>query len=316
MTKKMIISIYVIAALCLALSALCAVLMIRTPSREEIRFTVNDTLPDGKGQKARIILLGGQSNASGCSRDDYLNKRVSAEQYAEYDAGYDTVYINYFASGTNASEGFVRCGARQGEAGGFFGPELGLAQTLHAAYPDETLFIIKYAWGGTNLYEQWLSPSSWGPTGELYEQFVAYVNSSIEYLEHKNYEVEIEAMCWMQGESDSFDRKNATDYRRNLENLIGDIRNEFHSYSSADGIAFVDAYIADNPVYWVYCEEVNESKRAVADSSPMNALVDTLSAGLTCAEEPEDAPDMAHYDSLSEITLGNLFGEEALKFFD
>ena len=47
---------------------------------------IKDTLPDGGGKKATVILLGGQSNASGCSRDEYLKKNVTPEQYAEYEA--------------------------------------------------------------------------------------------------------------------------------------------------------------------------------------------------------------------------------------
>ena len=42
---------------------------------DDIEFTVGDTLADGQGKKARVILLGGQSNASGCSSDDYLQKK-------------------------------------------------------------------------------------------------------------------------------------------------------------------------------------------------------------------------------------------------
>ena len=61
---------------------------------------------------------------------------------------------------------------------------------------------------------------------------------------------------------------------------------------------------------------VNQSKKAVADASPMNVVIDTVSHGLTCSSEPEDTPDHAHYDSLSELKLGNLFAEEAIKFFD
>ena len=121
---------------------------------------LKDTLPDGLGREAVVIFLAGQSNAAGCSKDEYLKKNVSAEQYAEYENGYDNVYINYFVSGTNQSDGFVKCAARQGEFGEFFGPELGLAEKLNEMYPDKTFFIIKYAWGGTNLYEQWLSPST------------------------------------------------------------------------------------------------------------------------------------------------------------
>jgi hypothetical protein len=48
----------------------------------------------------------------------------------------------------------------------------------------------------------------------------------------------------------------------------------------------------------------------------MNALVDTIALGLTCSEEPEGEPDLAHYDALSEIKLGHHFMIEASKFFD
>jgi hypothetical protein len=45
-------------------------------------------------------------------------------------------------------------------------------------------------------------------------------------------------------------------------------------------------------------------------------LVDTISAGLICTEEPEGAPDIPHYDSMSEIKLGHLFAEQISAFLD
>jgi hypothetical protein len=279
----------------------------------KIQFAINDTLSDGAGQKATVILLGGQSNASGCSSDQYLQQNVSEEKYSEYQNGYDNVYINYL-SGMNMSQGFVKCGTRQGEMEGCFGPELGLAEKLHETYPDELFFIIKCAWGGTNLYEQWLSPSSIGKTGELYKKFVAFVETSLEYLVSKNYDIQIVGMCWMQGESDSFSTKTATKYSTNLSNFVKDIRKKFSQYAAADGIAFVDAYIAANPAYWVYYESVNQGKKEFAQSSPMNVVVDTIAQGLSCSREPTETPDLAHYDSLSEIKLGHLFAEQLINF--
>lgn len=278
-------------------------------------FTLNDTLPDGGGKTATVIILGGQSNAAGCSHDEYLQKNISAEKYAEYKNGYDNVYINNYSDG-RLTNGFVKCSVLQGGPDGCFGPELGLADKLHEMYPDRTFYIIKCAWGGTNLFEQWLSPSSEGKTGRLYTEFVTYVQTSIRYLESKNYNVQIEAMCWMQGESDSFSVENGVNYEKHLTNFIHDIRKRFGLYLSEDGMAFVDAYIADNPMYWVYCDYVNESKKNVAASSPMNVVVDTIAHGLSCSEEPYGAVDMAHYDSLSEIKLGHLFAEEVAKFLD
>ena len=241
-------------------------------------------------------------------------KNVSAEKYAEYESGYDNVYINYFASGTNQSNGFVKCSVRQGEFGTCFGPELGLAERLHYRFTDELFFIIKYAWGGTNLFEQWLSPSSEGDTGELYRHFVAYVNASVDYLVSKHYDVEIVGTCWMQGESDSFSVENGNNYKTHLSNFIKDTRKEFSSRAAADGIAFVDATIADNPMFWVYCDLVNEGKVAVAEESHLNVLIDTNAEGLICTEEPQPTPDIPHYDSLSEIKLGWLFADNLAQF--
>lgn len=278
----------------------------------ELDFVINDTLPDGEGKSATVIFLGGQSNASGCSRDDYLKMSVSEEKYAEYEQGYDNVYINYFATGTNISEGFVRCARAQGEAGGYFGPELGMAERLNELYPDESFFIIKYAWGGSNLYEQWRSPSDIGRVGELYRAFTEFAHVSIDYLVSKNYDVKIVGMCWMQGESDSFGPDVANAYGNNLKCLIRDVRKEFSDYAGKDGIAFIDAYISDSP-YWTYYSTVNEKKQEVADSSSINFVIDTISHGLTYQNEPLDTPDLAHYDAISQIKLGQLFIDELAK---
>jgi hypothetical protein len=315
MTKRNKIIISSISAVCALLIGLGCFFGIRYYLENKITFTVKDTLPDGNGKKATVILLGGQSNASGCSLDEYLQKNVSAEKYDEYKNGYDNIYINYL-SGANMSQEFVKCATLQGEPKGAFGPELGLAEKLHEMYPDRTFFIIKCAWGGTNLFEQWLSPSSEGKTGELYKKFVAYVETSMKYLISKNYDVKIEGMCWMQGESDCFSVEASEGYGEHLKNFIDDIRKKFSRYAADDGIAFVDAYIANNPVYWVYYEAVNRGKTEVASLSPLNALVDTISAGLDCSKEPEGAPDIPHYDSLSEIKLGNLFAEQIAKYLD
>ena len=315
MKKQTKIILIIAAAVVLAVLVGIAVFSVVKHYQAISQTGLHDTLPYGFGKKATVILLAGQSNAAGCSRDEYLKQNVSEEQYAEYEAGYDNVYINYFASATNESHGFVKCEAGQGEWGGFFGPELGLAEKLNELYPDQTFFIIKYAWGGTNLYEQWLSPSSDGETGPLYNSFVEYVNASLDYLTLKNYDVKVEAMCWMQGESDSLEEDVALAYEENLSRFVSDIREEFADYASDDGIAFVDAYIAAT-IFWKHYIQLNQSKQAVADSSPMNAVIDTIAHGLSVIGEPWDEPDIAHYDSLSEIKLGHLFAEECSKFFD
>ena len=297
-------------AVCIAAAVLGIVGAVWYHLAARITFTFSDTLPDGGGKQATVILLGGQSNASGCSLDAYLQRNVSAQQYAAYQNGYDNIYIN-FISGAHTSSGFVKCTTLQGELDGAFGPELGMAERLHQLYPDRTFFIIKCAWGGTDLFSQWLSPSSEGATGELYKQFEAFVQASLDHLREKNYRVEVAGMCWMQGESDSFSVEASTGYGEHLSNLIADLRDTF-----GQQMAFVDAYIAENPAYWVYYEAVNRGKREVAAQSPYNTVVDTMAAQLSCSAEPADTPDLAHYDSLSQIKLGHLFAEHLAAYIE
>ena len=315
MSKKRKITIYALSVLVVLLLGLGTFFGIKIYSKNKINFPVNDTLVDGEGKSAKVIILAGQSNASGCSIDEYLKKNVSDEKYKEYSDGYENVYINYFVSERNQSHGFVKATTCQGEAGGYFGPELGMAEKLNELYPNEIFFIIKYAWGGTALLDKWLSPSSEGKTGKLYQQYIRFVELSMEYLESKNYDAKIEGICFMQGESDSFSVEDGTKYEERLANFIKDSRKEFKRYAAEDGIAFIDAYIANLPNYWVYCDLVNESKRKVSELSELNVVIDTNAQGLTTSNEPYDGPDMAHYDSLSEIKLGHLFIEELVKFF-
>ena len=310
MTKKVrIIAISVLAVLIV----LGCILGVHYHMKNKITFTVRDTLPDGQGKDAVVILLGGQSNASGCSLDEYLRRNVTEEKYAEYPNGYDNVYINYLA-GLNVSNGFVKCATAQGEAGGYFGPELGMAEKLHEMYPDETVFIIKYAWGGSDLYTQWLSPSSKGKTGDLYKQFVAYVETSLQYLVSKNYNIRIEGMCWMQGESDTTDFKGER-YFDNQCAFVSYLRADLAPYAEEGGIYFIDAGISDGP----YCEPaypaVNEAKRRFSELSPLNLYFSTIDEGLTTLYEPEGDPDYGHYDALCEIRLGQLFAERVIESY-
>ena len=108
MTKKSKLIVSIIATVCLVIIILGVCLGVFLCKSNNISFEVKDNLTDGNNRKARVILLGGQSNASGCSRDEYLKKNVSREKYSEYENGYDNVYINYITS-QNESKGFVKC---------------------------------------------------------------------------------------------------------------------------------------------------------------------------------------------------------------
>lgn len=263
-------------------------------------------LADGQGKPVKVILLLGQSNATGCSISEYLKMGVGEEQYAVYEAGFPSVRINFCLDDHNATSNgeFVKVDLTCGSPNGFFGPEVGMAEVLAASYPDETVIILKYTMSGFSLHYHWLSE---GERGSIYEACMKFVKTYMGSLAEHHYDARIGAICWMQGESDTTDFK-ASHYLDNQTAFVSYLREDLAPYAEEDGILFVDAGISNSP----YCEPayptINEAKLQFSRLSPQNLYFSTIDEGLTVHQEPHGDPDWGHYDALSELALGRLFG--------
>lgn len=271
------------------------------------------TLPQGNGQRVKVILLLGQSNASGSSIVSYLEKNSSEQDFARYSAGYSSVLINYCIDDHNAcSEGeYLPVDLTCGAAEGFFGPEVGMADALAAAYPDETVLILKYTMSGYSIHHHWLSL---GQRGSIYNAFLIFAKENMEHLAALGYDARIGAICWMQGESDTTQAK-ADRYFDNQSAFVSYLREDLEPYAEDGGIYFIDAGISNGP----YCEPgyptVNEAKRRFAELSPLNIYFSTIDAGLTTVNEPEGDPDWGHYDALCELELGRIFAKHVIESY-
>ncbi len=270
-------------------------------------------LKDGGGRDAKVILLLGQSNATGCSRVEYLKANVTEEQFSEYQAGYDSVKINYSLDNQKAtSDGeFVSVDLSCGASEGFFGPEVGMAEVLSLAFPDEEVFILKFTMSGTSLVNQWLYE---GKRAWIYDALLIFTEKYMDALIEKNYNAKIGAICWMQGESDTGE-KSAEKYYDNQSKFVSYLRSDLSEYADGE-IYFIDAGISDSSCWAPGYITVNEAKQRFAELSAYNVYFDTIEMGLTAQSEPKDKPDIAHYDSLSELALGRRFGEEIVKIYN
>ncbi len=270
-------------------------------------------LPKGEGQRARVIILIGQSNATGCSLTSYLQECVSEEQYAAYEAGFDSVRINYCLDDHKYTSGgtFVPVDLGCAAGDGYFGPELGMAEVLADAYPNETVFILKYTMSGYSLHHHWLCA---GQRGSIYEAFMAFATTYLDALTAADYDACVGAVCWMQGESDTTDFK-ASKYLANQTAFAAYLREDLAKYAEPGGICFIDAGISNSP----YCEpaypEINQAKQQFAALSDMNYYFSTIESGFTVHKEPAGAPDWGHYDAASELELGRLFGAYVVKSY-
>ncbi len=263
-------------------------------------------------KEAKIIILAGQSNAVGVGHVKYLPNHFSETEIKKFYDGYSNILINY-NSHDKQSNGFVKTTVNCTEVSKeTIGPEIGIADSLEKRYPNQEIFIVKCAFGGTNLYHDWLSPScrpaetdsTEHPMGWCYDALVKILHESIDYLKEKGYSPEIRAFCWMQGESDAGNLEQVSNYEKLYDTMLRDLKNTFGMYF--DGCVYIDGGISD---LWNCHKEMNAFKAEYAKKSDDRFFIDTISHGLTTKNEPVEEPDIYHYDVDSVIKLGNLFAE-------
>lgn len=279
-------------------------------------------------KRADIIVLSGQSNAVGCSYVECLKTHFPAERIKKLRDGFENIKINYYSHDIK-SGGFVKtafnCSVSDEDT---FGPEVGIAEALDEKYPGKEFFIVKLAFGGVTLYNDFVSPSGdqkYDKTsyadqkedaakalmagepfrpGWCYNELIKIVSESIKTLEKEGYAPKIKAFCWMQGESDANNEDATVKYAGYYDAFLADFKSAFAGY--VDGCVFIDAGIS---TVWERYVRMNEIKRRHAESHADCRFMDTIGAGLTTMNEPFNNPDIGHYDSKSEITLGRMFAD-------
>lgn len=264
---------------------------------------------------AHVVILAGQSNACGVARAEYLKKQLPAERFGKLCRGFANVQFIYWSHGEQNNDFepvSLREGYRSCDVANSFGPEVGFAERF-SEKSSEPLFIIKWAYGGSNLFSDWnpdikelpvCDPGNTAPGWCLGGLFDLMKKALPRIREMSGKEPLIDTFMWMQGESDASEADKTESYIDTFNRLVARLKAEFPDVV-APNLNVIDAGISQ---IWKFHEEVNEQKR----SNPGTIYLDTISAGLTTDREPEGAPDIYHYDSLSMLKLGSMFADAFL----
>lgn len=269
-----------------------------------------------------VILLGGQSNMEGNSWWKYLEGKD--ERFNDYLNGFDGIKLSFVNHESEASKspsfnpvklgyGGARNPGNGGDSTTCFGPEIGMAKTLHDNGYDGKVVFIKFAIGGTYFHEDGYNRNWQAFTGTLYKAFIQYTDACIAELS-KTYNVSIDAMCWMQGESDTEQQDHVDAYGDSLIGFVNALREHFAKYNP--DFMFYDAYI-NWPKAWQgdRPDQINDIKKQLAQENLHYEIIDTLAAKLHSYNEPYENVDLAHFDAESEIKLGEMFAEAYMKDF-
>lgn len=135
----------------------------------------------------------------------------------------DDVLIWYFERRGKLAPGF-------GVQTGFIGPELGFGQVVGEAL-EAPVLLIKLAWGGKSLGQDFRPPSSGGEVGPYYREVVTQTRQVLAeaktlFPEHADRGFELAGFGWHQGWNDRINQQFNEEYERNMANFIRDIRKD------------------------------------------------------------------------------------------
>jgi alpha-galactosidase len=115
----------------------------------------------------------------------------------------------------------------------WFGPELKFGHVMEE-HLNQPILIIKTAWGGKNLYQDFRPPSSGGTIGPSYTEMIATVKNVLKnlqrlYPDYDGRDYQLAGFVWWQGWNDYCSTQGPSEYELNMVNLIKDVRHDLNA---------------------------------------------------------------------------------------
>ncbi len=200
-------------------------------------------VPLSKAPPVKVFILAGQSNMVGhgfvmaeakrnggkgsleqVARDPSSNPKF--KQLLNRDGTWrvrDEVFIHFLNRKGKLTVGF-------GAGEDCIGPELGFGFVVGDSIREPVL-LIKLAWGGKSLAQDFRPPSSGGTVGPCYTDVVrrakeVMASVGTHFPELKDRSVELVGFGWHQGWNDRVNTAFVQEYEQNMSNFIGDVRKD------------------------------------------------------------------------------------------
>jgi hypothetical protein len=179
--------------------------------------------------------------------------------------------------------------------GHHFGPELEFGHVVGDQIESPVL-LIKTAWGGKSLYQDFRPPRSGGSVGPYYKKMIAEVREALANLKtdfpaYDGSGFELAGFVWYHGWNDGVDPKNAIpQYEQNLVNLIQDVRDEFQVPQLPVVIGELTGPWVEAPQEW---DQLRKAQAAAA-SRPEFAKTVRFVPTHEFVRKPEDSPNPTH----------------------
>lgn len=304
-------------------------------------------LPEAFAEEAQlkdidVYIIAGQSNGVGYTAVDSESEQAEIAKDERYRNGFDDVkYYGYVECNkdttlpANIALRSVKLGKGADSQGKTretkyetFGPELGMAKYFADNGIANTNYgIIKYAAGGTAIYDEftsnmgsqygnWMSPSlvaKYGKgsatlTGLCYANFLTTVRQGLKAYKDNGYNPVIKGLAWMQGESESQSANNSKRYAELLSTMIADMRNDLTEISGQN-LSELLTVVAKIPSK--YKDVVSSAAYVDVVRAQMDAVAENDADVITIDNDFVTLPgtDNHHYNVPDMLQVGHNFAE-------
>ncbi len=200
-----------------------------------------------------------------------------------------------------------------------FGPELQFGHVVGDHFSDQVL-LIKTAWGGKSLYEDFRPPSSGGKVGPYYTRMLADVRRALaslktDFPDYQGQGYELAGLVWYQGWNDGVDPRHAVpEYEQNLVNLIKDVRKDLQAPNLPVVIGELTGPWVQAPGAWAALRKAQAAAAARPEFLGSVLFVPTHDF----VRKPEDSPNPGHGhhefgNAETYLLVGDALGKGMLK---
>jgi hypothetical protein len=235
-----------------------------------------------------------------------------------------SVMDNAFIYFENGSGDIIRdqVSIGQGANPELIGPELMFGYQMDQYYEDPVL-IIKTAWGGLSLAEDFRPPSAGGTTGAYYNDMIEIVenvtaNITTEFPDLGISAFEIAGFAWFQGWNDGASEDFLNEYESNLNHLVSDVRNDF----GVPNLPFVIASAGQGgyETHSGWTQDIQEIVAVAQENVGCDDIVyggtvgfvNTKPLFMAASESPDDAGFHYHNNARTFLNIGKSIGDEMI----
>jgi len=304
----------------------------------------------------KVFIVAGQSNMVGYGETERGNGDVNGAigslrylalnngTYPEYD--YTSLLVNpavatsafrtrsdvkvWYRDGGNGQLGGT---VKKGDLGppfmgrdtGKIGPEYAFGQVVGDFYASDDVLIIKCAWGGRDLAQNFRSPSAvaarGGQVGDFYNAIIEYSrqvlnNLGTEFPGWAGQGYQIVGFGWHQGYNDRISTGFSDEYKDNLPDLIGDLRTLYNKPDAPFVIASTGMATgpAESPPYSGYSAVEKAQLWVAGVARPANVLsTDTRPFARSVANSPTDQGFHWNQNGESQFLIGKALGDNMVE---